>query len=124
MFFMQSAGHKFYNRGDPTGYDFDIADFTKDGEWHDLDLSNIIPPNAVAAFIKVYTQAPSAGRWMYLKRKGDAYDYNSFAQFTQAANISIMSEGFVFLNAERIIQYKIPNVTWTAIYLVVRGWFK
>ena len=33
----------YVKRDDPVNADFAMGDFTKDGTWHDLDLSSIVP---------------------------------------------------------------------------------
>jgi len=60
----------FEDRGDPAVYDYDKNDLTKDGAWHDLDLSGIVPENAKAVFIIGHVQGNGID-WTIMFRKNE-----------------------------------------------------
>lgn len=113
----------YVDRGDPAAYDYYVGDFTKDGAWHDLDLSAIVPAGAVSVCILIYLKSLSSGRWFRLRQKGKVNEFNICSRITPIAATAYITDGVVTLDANRVIQYKIQNTTWNNIRLCIKGWW-
>ena len=115
--------HGYHDRGDPAVYDYDKDDLTKDGAWHDLDLSAIVPAGAV--LIKIVGHVEGAGvDWkIWFRKKGNVNEINHGGMETLRANVERHRSATVTPDANRVIQYKADNVAWTTLDLAVRGWW-
>lgn len=114
----------YNDRGDPSAYDFTLANLTTDGTWRDLDLSAIVPAGTKAVLLLINVWDDKSNTDLYLKEKGNSNAYNASRINTQIANVSILNDAIVACDDNRKIQYYAENTTWTALNLVVRGWFK
>jgi len=113
----------FVDRGDPTAFDFTLADFTTDFVWHDLDLSALVPPGAMAAVLKLSIITTNTQKIVYFRKNGNVQPYNVSFLAIQVANTWIGGDLIVALDTERKVQYKIHAATWTAINAIIAGWF-
>ena len=107
----------------PTADDFTLPNFITDGQWHDLNLSTIVPTGAKAVLFLICITDNVVGSVMRLRKKGQADEYNIALMRTQAINIPIDSCELVECDVNRIIQYNFSNTVWTAVDMVVRGWW-
>lgn len=116
----------YVDRGDPTGYDFTLPNFTTDLNWHDLNLSAIVPAEGAnhLVHIKCNISAETAGLLFQLRKKGNTSVYNAATQRVQVVGPTISMNIFVMCNENRIIQYQGANAAFTSINFVVRGWFQ
>jgi len=48
---IKTQGMKFFAKPDQQSYDFELEDFTRDYQYHDLDLSGIIPAGTKAVLL-------------------------------------------------------------------------
>jgi hypothetical protein len=118
------GGEVYVDRGDPAGYDFSTADFTRDGAWHALALSNIITDtDATAVHISVLFKDNLAGSWAQFRKNGNIYGYNHLVYYTAAANVYASMDGTVCVDIDRKIAYAII-AGMDEISFVVRGWLK
>lgn len=113
----------FVDRGDPADYDFDVNDFTTDGNWHDLDLSGIVPAKAKAVLLFVRIRNNVVGASIRFRRNGNVNDQSSNAVYTQVSNLSKGLDMVTPLDENRIIEYRASNVVFTDITANVRGWW-
>lgn len=120
---MIGAGLQYEDRGDPTAYDFLIADFTTDGNWHDLDLSAIVPKGVKLVHFTVIVGDDSSNKYIYFRKNGNANAYNANQAKTIVANIYTPYDFFCVCDNNRVIEYMASNTTWSSIALIVRGWF-
>ena len=114
---------RYVDRGDPTAYDFVLANFTTDGAWHDLDLSSIVPANATTVLLRVIIQDNLVGMFLNLRKNGNIETYNTISIYTQVAETPVGDNLIVSLDANRIMEYFASNTTWTGIWICVRGWW-
>jgi hypothetical protein len=116
----------YIDRGDPTGYDFTLPNFTIDTNWHDLDLSAIVPAEGAnhLVHIKCNISNNTAGIFFQLRKKGNTEVFNSATQRIQVADIQTNMNVFVMCDNNRIIQYQGVSSVFTSINFVVRGWFE
>ena len=106
-----------------TGDDFVLADFTTDGEWHELDLSSILPEDAKLIDVYVHIQDNLVGNFFTLKSYGEVNSYNVIEVHSEVANTENDTEGFLYVGDKRIIQYKATDTVFTNIKLTIRGYW-
>lgn len=114
----------FVDRGDPVGFDFAVGDFITDGTWRDLDLSGIVPAGAKAVSLKVYVEDNLVGQSFLLRENGNTNPYNAPIILTQIANVPCGADLIVVCDSNRVVEYFASNTTWTALFLVVKCWWK
>ncbi len=117
------GGGAYIDRGDPAGYDYTLANFTRDGAWHDLDLSAIVPAGAIAVKLIFRIVATNNNNVISLREKGNSNVYNKDSCYTIVANETWFFSPFVFCNSNRVIQYLTTATNWTSIDVVICGWF-
>lgn len=115
--------HMFVNRGDPSVIDFDKDDLTKDGAWHDLDLSAFIPTTARAVLIELDIESAQADNEVLLRPDGNVYEINHTGAVTKVNNKDQHKCCIVAVGNSRIIEYKVDVATWTLINMSIRGWW-
>ncbi len=113
---------KIIDYGDSSSAGWDLTALTTDGAWHDLDLSSIVPAGAKFVLMKIYVQDDAAGSYVQLRKNGNTEIFNAFTCRTQVANQVNEQDGWVACDTNRVIEYRTANLTYTAIYLRVRGW--
>jgi len=113
----------YVDRGDPAAYDYAKEDLSKDGAWHDLDLSGIVPAGAKAVFIIGHVQGAGADWAIMFRKKGNTNEINHGGMETLRANVERHRSSTVALSTARVIQYKADNQAWTTLDLCVRGWW-
>lgn len=111
-----------FNREDPAAWDWDEGDLTTDGNWHDLDLSAIVPKHAKFALIGFSLQDNLIGQIMRLRRNGNVNTIAAIRTFTQVANIRVGGCIPVPVDTDRKIEYSFTATLWTNIGLAVIGW--
>jgi len=116
-------GQRFHAKADQESYDFLKTDLTTDYQYHDLDLSSIIPAGTVAVLLWGAFKGDVAHAEVCLAKAGYSGNYLK-ALFFQP----IVNEGFGFstiipVSSDRKIKYRISNVNWIYINLQVVGWF-
>jgi len=120
--FIKRRGDVLVDRGDPASYDFTVGDFTCDDNWHDLDLSSIIPSGAACVKIKIAIMDDEVSSSVAFRKNGNSNGIATFSTTTQTANRSLFGQGWVACDSNRVIEYKASNLEFTAINLVVTGW--
>ncbi len=113
----------FVDRGDPAAHDFIKTDFTRDGAWHELDLSGIVPAGAKAVSLALTIRSSTVMALCKFRTKGNANEINRSMAWTQVANIWVGNDLVVPLSSDRKIEYNIANIVWTFIKLNVKGWW-
>lgn len=108
------------DRGDPSGYDF--TSFTTDANWHDLDLSSVVPAGAKLVLLHVWVVDGSVGSGIVFRKNGNSNSYNESFVSVQAATVTAFASIWVFCDANRVIEYLASNITFTSISVVVGGW--
>jgi len=115
--------HSFVDRGDPAAFDRTVADFTVDNSWHDLDLSAIVPAGAVAVVLKLQLKTGLPEKYIYFRKNGNVNNYNVSFLNTQVTNIWVGGDLIVAVDTARKVEYMATAYGWTAINLVVAGWW-
>jgi hypothetical protein len=117
----QYVGH--VDRGDPSAVDFAVGSLTTDGGWYDLDLSSIVPANAVAVDLLVEIQDDAVNSGLQLRKNGNSNAINVAIARTQVVNVSNYLNTTIPCDSSRVIEYSASNLTWTTINITVRGWW-
>lgn len=118
-----TGGDTIVDRGDPSAYDYALGDLTTDNNWNDLDLSAIVPANAKAVLLSTNISDNAMSSYIKFRKNGNANERNVATCVVLVAGYSWHTNILVFCDANRKIEYRASNVTWTHINLVVCGWF-
>ena len=118
-----SGALRYVDRGDPTGWDKILSDFTTDGDWHDLNLSALVPAGAISIHVQVYVEYGLQGAFFHLRKKGNTYALNRMGQKIQSMGFGQEATGFVSCDVNRTIEYRASAVSFSDISLLVKGWF-
>lgn len=120
----QVGAMTYVDRGDPATWDFVQGDFITDGEWHELDLSSIVPEGVRTIHFIALIRDDIIGSLVQLREKGNVNPYTKFMIRTQTAGMTICGDGIISCDVNRKIEYYATATTWNQIILQVRGWFK
>lgn len=113
----------FIDRGDVPSYDFTTPNFITDGNEHELDLSEIVPPGVAAVLLgtSVYDETPDV--YITFKKKGNQNNINIALTGIVVRNVQTYLDLICPVGDDRILIYKATNTAWTWIYLYVKGWW-
>ena len=112
----------FVDRGDADSADFDLFSLTTDNNWHDLDLSGIVPAGAKAVLVTVVLLSATASTSLTLRKKGNTLEVNVARMTTTVANLTHIADLACPISTTRFIQYNILDIPWTFLSLSVKGW--
>ena len=113
----------YVDRGDPASVDFVYTDLTRDGAWHDLDLSSIIPTTARAILIELDIESAHTDNHFLFRKDGNTYNINHTGAVTKANNKDQHKTCIVATSNTQKVEYKADTATWSLIDIVVRGWW-
>jgi len=113
----------YIDRGDPFITDFEAGDLTTDGQWHDLDLSAIVPAGAKAVVFRVYVMNTTAMSDFRMRKNGNSNAKNTSELYTQVGNIVYTADMIVSPDTNRIIEYTAFLFGWTTLSLTIKGWW-
>jgi hypothetical protein len=108
--------------------DFTETSFTQDGNWHDLDLSGILPAGTKMFWARVVLKVASgaASRNFYLRKNGNTGTSDVHAITTQIDNVQIQADvGPVGVDSSYIVEYQATNesgFTWSDMQLIVQAY--
>ena len=118
------SGERYVDRGNATAFDIDEQTLTMDNDWHDWDLSSIVPLNAAGKAINIRTlSSDNTANNFSLREKGSTdVAWNILNVRNAAGGTTINQDGIVVCNASRVIEYKV-SATATLAEAVIRGWW-
>lgn len=111
------------NRDNINDWDFTESDLTTDGNWHDLDLREIVPEGAYAVMLDLRVKDDAIDSELLFRKDDDANSFSQKGVRTQVVNQYNEATRIIFCNSDRIIQYMGSNVTFTEIDVMVAGWY-
>jgi len=114
---------RYEDRGDPSAWDLSETSMTCDGAYHDWDISSIVGVREALVHIRAKLQDDAAGSYLYLRKKGNMNGHNIALMYTQVANAVIEADLWVCTDASGVLEYQCADLTYTAIRLLVRGWW-
>jgi len=118
-----TVGNYVPRNADSGSTDFDLTDLTTDGTYRDLDLSSILPANAIGVQLTVSLLDDAADQALQFRRNGNSNNEERVVAKTQVANITNSMSLIVACDTSQVIEYNASNTTWSAIYIHVLGWF-
>jgi len=113
----------FVDRGDCEFQDFSYADFNQDGNWHELDLSGIVPAGATAVCFWFDGFSNTVESHVAFRTKGNVHLGNYSDVIAQVAGVLIRHDCIVPVGPDRIIEYAFHTNDWDFMGLVVKGWW-
>jgi hypothetical protein len=111
----------FVHRGDVASVDYSKTDLTTDGSWNDLDMSSIVPSDAKCVLLRVSLKDDATGKYIIFRADGNEGG-NQGGIRTQVANVTIQQNVLTPI-IDGIVEYSCSNTTFTAISIVVVGWW-
>ena len=99
---------------------------TTDGAWHEAvwtDSSLVVPIGVKALLLRVNVLDGTPNIQLSFRAKGYAAAFNISQIGTQVANVTNCADLIVDCDADGKINYMAYNTTWTAILIVVAGWW-
>jgi hypothetical protein len=113
----------FVNRGDPITIDYDKTTLIADDDWHDLDLSDIVPVGVSAVLFRAYIRSGGIGDYFHLRKRGNENNVAIPGFRTQVEGNYNDQALICAVDDERFIQYLASPVAWTDLTLIILGWF-
>ncbi len=113
----------FIDRGDPAAWDWTVINFTRDFNWHDLDLSGIVPAGAKSVLFLGELKDDLVGKVFYLRKKGNVNTRNKCVVITQVSGIGNTHDLVCPCDSNRKVQYASNAVDNTVLNLIVKGWW-
>lgn len=117
------AGSAYIYRGDPANFDFDDADLVEDNTNRVLDISAIVPVEAIAVNLSVrYLRSTSTSRRTYFFYPGQVNLKNAFVCHPAAQSSEYFAVGIVAIKDGELGYRSISNSTG-ACEITICGWF-
>jgi len=113
----------FVDRGDTPDHDWSRSDLTCDTNFHDLDLSGIVPAGASGVSLRVTFRDTFVNQYGVFRPRSHTTIYNIATQRTQVMDIFIDADLTVALDPDRVISYMFKSGVYDAIYITVKGWW-
>ena len=124
MFFTRRAGERYKNRGDNADYDFTAGAFTRDGNWHELDLSSIVGAKAQLVHLRLMGKYNAADVELKFRTNGNINETNIAMLRILVADIYNAVDIELYTDVDGKVEYKGTAGAFSEIYLSVRGWFE
>jgi len=122
MMISRKGGLSYVQRAEQAAYDYDQTTLTKDGAWHDLDLSAIVPTSAKLVLLRVGASYTAPGNYFRIGKQGDTNSFSVVNVATQLSNIINEQTALVPLVNGKI-RYYCSAVSFSLLRLLVLGWF-
>lgn len=114
----------FVDRGDPSAADYNAASLTKNGSWHDLDLSSVVPAGATSVLLRVTVNHSLAEKSINFRKNGNTNSVNVAGVINPVAGVSNVQDIVVAVDSNRVIEYNaVSNATWNTLDIVIAGWW-
>jgi hypothetical protein len=114
---------RFINRGDPNTWDATQETLTVDDDWHEWDLSSIVPAGAVAVLIRITICCPNQNAAVQFRKKGNVNLLNVAQILQQVEDVYYNTDVICPVDTGRKLEYYISSVVWSAITVCIKGWF-
>lgn len=113
----------YNDRGDLPSYDFSKTDFTKDGEWHVLNLSDKVPEGTTLIHLGVAAVIAYNNSYIQFRKNGNVNNINKNVIVIRLGNKEYYEDRWVACDEGRKIEYWMSNRTWVQLDVFVRGSF-
>ena len=112
-----------FAKPDQQTYDFELEDFTRDYQYHDLDLSGIIPAGTKAVLLWGAFKSDTADCEGSLAQSGHTGAYLKSIRFEPVAGIGCNIDCLMPIHPDRKIRYRFSNVNYNYINLNIVAYF-
>lgn len=112
-------------RGNQNDVDWDTGNITVDNQWRTIDMSSIVPADAVAVLLFTRCKNDSVGlgaSWQYRRHEATHFQYTCVLR-PQIAGIWIGGLFTVALVDTREVDYRFNGFDNGDVKIVVRGWW-
>ena len=117
------VGEVYVDRGDPSGWDFTIANLVADAAWHEMDLTNVIGEvSARLVLMRVRLTGPTVGGFIYFRESGNVATINYAGVPILTTTTPVDASIIIHLAATQKVDY-ILSVGVTVCFLFVRGYW-
>lgn len=126
MAWVQAQGYLttgFVDRGDVASSDMGVGDFWKDGQWHTIELSSIVPEGAKAVLFYFAIRSTAVAKKVYFRTHDNAHAFNVSAVRQTVANVVMQQDMVCPIDWARRIEYRVDSGTWSTISFTVKGWW-
>ncbi len=123
---VKASGHYlsgYAGCGDKSAWDFAVGNFTRDGAWHDLDLSALAPAGTQVVLLRLYVVSTAASKVLGFRKNGQSSTYNSTTVYSQVGSVGLGLDVIVEVDSNRIIEYYVQDTTWATINVLVKGYW-
>jgi len=113
---------RYVSRGDLGSWDFIKSDFTRDGTWRTLSLTNEVPAGVSQVYMRVNLQAGGAGLDSKFRKEGVTGAVNNHQPLTENG-VNIFTAFTMNVSTNREIEYLFDTGTWDTIRIAVLGYY-
>jgi hypothetical protein len=113
----------FVSRGDIASADFTQATLNLNANWHDLNISSIVPAAAKAVLVRLYIYATEVNKLLGIRPKGFALGGHYSGLRSQVANTEAESSMVMDLGTGGLLEYYGTDTTLYYAYITILGWF-
>jgi hypothetical protein len=117
-----TASGTFVYIDEPT-WNWQTANCSTNGQWHDMDWSALFPATAKALVFNVVVVDDAVGSSLTIKDSRDSSNVSGSSIYTQVANISASQQMIIPCPSTRILSYLATNTVWSSINLAGIGYF-
>lgn len=117
------GGWVYEARGNVASWDYQTASFTRDGNWHSLDISAKVPSGTKAVLCRFYARANTVDHAAGLGEVGLVNPYASAGVSFSVVNRWIESSVFCPVTDDGRIGYYASGAAVIDIYLAIIGWW-
>jgi len=121
---IKAQGIHFLAKAEQQSYDFTLNDFTRDDQYHDLDLSSLIPAGTKAVLLWGAYKSDTADCECRLVQYGHTGTYRKVLRHQHVVNIGQDIDCLMPVDSNRKIKYAFSSVpTYVYINLSVVAYF-
>lgn len=113
----------FIDRGDPVEWDWELSDLVEDGNWHDLNLSSIVPDAATQVKFQLTHRSTTVNDRFMLRQNGNVNTYNISVLRCYVANLYSDHLFLVTPDLVRKVEYRFVGVGCDFLRMTVCGWW-
>jgi len=117
-----TPGLRYVHRDGTDMYDYHGGALTRDGAFHTLNLSSIVPANAKLVHLEAGGHGASIGHEFIVKKTGQLYAVAASWLVTLNIYVDNTKEMIVDCTGQHV-DYEAASGVWGNLYLNVLGWF-
>jgi len=113
----------WHARDNPASDDFDQDDLIDDLDWHELDLSAIVPAGAKCVSMHIRALNTDVGKVIYLRQHGYTATFGTCSARIIVAGLDHAWYRPLGISTDRKIDYRMSIGGWTSVRFGFRGWW-